>query len=228
MGPARCRARSRSGPHGSDAGSTPAAEASAGRASGFTVDLWEEGRAHPTWGHHGGLSHAEQPELSSNSGGASAQGSILPRLTRSLPPVSRGLEIILTEIGGCRPPPRGEGPRNHPHRDRGVPTPPRLEGPRNHPQRDRGVPTHSVGRGRRNRPHRNGGCRPPPLVGEGPERRRPKSRRSLPPSMRSTAAAHSSPLEIVLARIGCRRRGCFDHSARRRGPQRMRLALDIY
>jgi hypothetical protein len=58
--------RSRSGPHGSDAGSTPAAEASAGRARGtprlcgdvvgFTVDLWEEGRAHPTWDHHGGVS----------------------------------------------------------------------------------------------------------------------------------------------------------------------------
>jgi hypothetical protein len=49
-----CRARSRSGPHGSDTSSTPAAEASAGRArghvrvgarsSGATVDLWEEGR----------------------------------------------------------------------------------------------------------------------------------------------------------------------------------------
>jgi hypothetical protein len=23
---------------------------------GFTVDLWEEGRAHPTWDHHGGVS----------------------------------------------------------------------------------------------------------------------------------------------------------------------------
>jgi hypothetical protein len=45
--------------------------------------------------------------------------------------------------------------------------------------------------------------------------------------MRSTATAHSSPLEIVLARIGCRRRGCFDHSAQRRGPERMRLPLDI-
>jgi hypothetical protein len=61
----RGRARSRSGPHGSDAGSTPAAEASAGRggghlgyaatSSGFTVDLWEEGMAHPTWDHHGGV-----------------------------------------------------------------------------------------------------------------------------------------------------------------------------
>jgi hypothetical protein len=51
--------------------------------------------------------------------------------------------------------------------------------------------------------------------------------RSLPPSMRSTATAHSSPLEIVLARIGCRRRGCFDHSAQRRGPERMGLTLDI-
>jgi hypothetical protein len=40
-------------------------------------------------------------------------------------------------------------------------------------------------------------------------------------------AAHSSPLGIVLARIECRRRGCFDHSAQRRGPERMRLPLDI-
>jgi hypothetical protein len=55
--------RSRSGPHGSDAGSTPVAEASAGHARGGTsalrrrrpVDLWEEGRAHPTWDHHGGV-----------------------------------------------------------------------------------------------------------------------------------------------------------------------------
>ena len=67
----RCRARSRSGPHGSDAGSTPAAEASAGRggghlvyaatSSGFTVDLWEERRAHPTWDHYGGVMPRRAP-----------------------------------------------------------------------------------------------------------------------------------------------------------------------
>jgi hypothetical protein len=41
-----------------------------------------------------------------------------------------------------------------------------------------------VGRGRRIVLTEMGGCRPP--VGEGPERHRPKSRRSLPPSMPST------------------------------------------
>jgi hypothetical protein len=40
-------------------------------------------------------------------------------------------------------------------------------------------------------------------------------------------AAHSSPLEIVLARIGVPPQGCFDDSAQRRGPERMRLPLDI-
>jgi hypothetical protein len=44
---------------------------------------------------------------------------------------------------------------------------------------------------------------------------------------RCEMAAHSSPLEIVLARNGCRRRGCFDHSAQRRGPERTGLTLDI-
>jgi hypothetical protein len=54
-----------SGPHGSDARSTPAAAASAGgghlgsaatTSTGFTVDLWKEGRAHPTWDDLGGVS----------------------------------------------------------------------------------------------------------------------------------------------------------------------------
>ena len=55
----------------------------------------------------------------------------LPRRSGGADPlVGRGpREIILTEIGGCRDPrPRREGPRNHPHRDRGY-RPPRREGP---------------------------------------------------------------------------------------------------
>jgi hypothetical protein len=52
---------------------------SAATSSGFTVDLWEEGRAHPTWDHHGGVSPTEQPELVVEFRGASAQGAILQR-----------------------------------------------------------------------------------------------------------------------------------------------------
>jgi hypothetical protein len=35
---------------------------SSATSSGFTVDLWEEGRAHATWDHHGGPPHSEQAE----------------------------------------------------------------------------------------------------------------------------------------------------------------------
>jgi hypothetical protein len=104
----RCRARSRSGPHGSDAGSTPAAEASAGapRLCGEiigTVDPCKEGRAHR------GLSTRSSPSSSSNSGGPPRRGAILPRRfcgrvfiqpgfrgCRSTPP-GGAVEIVLTE-----------------------------------------------------------------------------------------------------------------------------------
>jgi hypothetical protein len=45
----------------------------------------------------------------------------------------------------------------------------------------------------RNRPHQIGGV-PTPLVGEQPERRRPKSRGSLPPSMPSTVTPRTSSI----------------------------------
>jgi len=42
------------------------------------------------------------------------------------PSSGRGLEIVLTEIGGCRPPSSGRGSKTHPHRERGA-APPRRE-----------------------------------------------------------------------------------------------------
>ena len=108
---------------------------------------------------------------------------------------------------------------------------------------DRGVPTPLVGRGRRI-VLAEIGCRPTPSGGaveivltemggaDPPCRRGARTAssqvaRSLPPSMRSTAAAHSSPLEIVLAKIGCRRRGVC-RLARRRSPERMGLTLAYF
>jgi hypothetical protein len=95
-------------PQGSDAGSTPAAEASAGapRLCGeiiATVDPCKEGRAHR------GLSTRSSPSSSSNSGGPPRRGAISPRRfcgrvfiqpgfrgCRSTPP-GGAVEIVLTE-----------------------------------------------------------------------------------------------------------------------------------
>jgi hypothetical protein len=85
--------------------------------------------------------------------------------------VVRALEIILMRSGGADPPLSERGPN-------GI-VPSRVAACR------RQCP--------RNRPHRNEGA-DPTLVGEGPERHHPKSRRSLPPSMPSTVTPRTSSI----------------------------------
>jgi hypothetical protein len=84
----RCRARSRSKSSwerwgfdacGGGLRRTRKGGTSALRDVGLHGDLWEGGRADPTWDHHGGRPHAEQPELVRPIPGASARGAILPR-----------------------------------------------------------------------------------------------------------------------------------------------------
>jgi hypothetical protein len=54
---------------------------SAATSSGFTVDLWEEGRAHPTWDHHGGAARARRRIP----GGLRAGGDFARRIYVGLP-----------------------------------------------------------------------------------------------------------------------------------------------
>jgi hypothetical protein len=79
----RCRARSRSKSSwerwgfdacGGGLRRTRKGGTSALRDVGLHGDLWEGGRADPTWDHHGGRPHAEQPELVRPIPGASARG----------------------------------------------------------------------------------------------------------------------------------------------------------
>jgi hypothetical protein len=102
---------------------------SATTSSGFTVDLWEERRAHPTWDHYGGVMLRRAPHGSLPPASVVATSCLCPR-GPGAPPRQRPTrgtptrEIILTEIGDADPP-RRRGPRS------GGADPPCREGPRN-------------------------------------------------------------------------------------------------
>ena len=91
---------------------------------------------------HGAVMPRRHPDADIPPASAVTTGCVLCPLAQPLgrTPVTRSTarprEIILTKIGGCRPP-RRECPRNHPHRDRGCRPPLVREGPRNHPHGER-------------------------------------------------------------------------------------------
>jgi hypothetical protein len=239
----------------------------AATSSGFTVDLWEEGRAHPTWGQHGGVSPlGTRADSRRRIPGASAQRrrTMLRRCSRAVDALGRHSEFGVPPQRGCSTTVPGagapsawacrsiftkasaspcmmtrpSGPRRpraaelaaadalHGHCPSGGPLPNGTSsratsraagGSSYHSARRRG----SQRVGRPIEVHESQGlpdrsCRASPgMITTASSQ---DVQRSLPPPMRSTATAHSSPLEIVLARIGCRRRGVFRPQCPAQGP----------
>jgi hypothetical protein len=122
------------------------------------------------------------------------------RTAMPLPIFCGALEIILTEIGGgCRPPSRGASKSSSPKSGGGVPTP-LVEGPRNHPHRNRGWGADPPCRGalKSSSPKSGMGCRPPCRRGARTASFQvalqlaavDAGHRSLPPSSRSTVTVN--------------------------------------